>query len=265
MTTNNTSVVLKILIDYSEYQRLKECEKEIKKIHNLKKKELEIPNFSKQEDTLEQSEVPNQSGFGNNITSDFISQISKAVSDQLANEYNLKQLQTLLTNSNSETKQTGTGFEDLLPNKIDHVDLDITPLPASENIIEKSIPHDDFDTKKLINLVPLPFHKKAQLLLQKINEFPLDITYNTAGDLFINSQSIPNANIYEIFPNLYKKRSKKHIPGFEEMVNKLAELNLGYLFTKGILKTLKRPKHYKIDPCINENYKKVKYWWFIGD
>lgn len=94
----------------------------------------------------------------------------------------------------------------------------------------------------------------------------MEFSFNTDGEIFIDSRSIPNANIFEIFPALFIK-SPKIINGLKEVTTKLSSLNLNHLFRKGMLKALKRPRNYKYALCVhNQEFMKDKYkhWWYLG-
>jgi len=137
------------------------------------------------------------------------------------------------------------------------------PDPAGTVVETKSQPHDVFDEKLLIQLVPTGFHARAKELLEKIREIPMELSFATDGTVFIDSQSIPNSDIKIIFPALFIRKNKKAIIGLTETATKLASLGFGHLFFKGILKALKRPKNFKIsDEALA--YKKHKNWWYIG-
>jgi len=137
------------------------------------------------------------------------------------------------------------------------------PDPAGTIVETKSQPHDVFDENLLIQLVPNGFHTRAKELLEKIREFPMELSFASDGTVFIDSQSIPNSDIKTIFPALFIRKTKKIIPGLIETATKLASMGAGQFFFKGILKTLKRPKNYKLSEEAL-NYKKHKNWWFIG-
>ena len=156
--------------------------------------------FEKQreEDTQQRDEVKEQIGQGSvNIEPDIINQIATAVSEQLNQKFNLSALQALLPQKEGE--QTGKGSADLLPPTASHATLEVQQPPASDTTVTKSVSYDKFDVQRLLNSVPKRFSKRASLLLKNIQERPLDINFNGSGELYIDSESVPSADIFVIF------------------------------------------------------------------
>lgn len=90
---------------------------------------------------------------------------------------------------------------------------------------------DSFDCQKVLKKVPKTSESKARILLEKIGQRPNDITFDSKGVLYINQESIPDSNVFVIFPYLFKQRVKKKIPGLMDFVQKITEMNLGHLIT----------------------------------
>lgn len=193
-----------------------------------------------------------------------ISQIASAVAEQLNQQFNLSALQSLL--HQKETEQTGKGAadNDLVPPTASHSTLEVEPPPASDTTITKSVSYDQFDIQKLINSVPRKFSKRAAQLLQNIKQRPLDISFKTNGDLYIDSQSVPSADIFQIFPELFVRKKKIILPGLSELATKIASLHWGHLISRGITKGLKRPKNYKVHDNTAHSLKEFKNWWYMS-
>ena len=154
----------------------------------------------------------------------------------------------------------------MAPAPIQYVKNDQQPPHFETEEAEKSVQHDHFDQKQLINSVQPIFQSKAEQLLKALDENPLEVTFNSKGELFIDSNSIPNANIYKIFPELFVRKTKKPIPGMPELVTKIALLGYGHLINRGIVKGLKRTIHSQHNyQDLNHQIKKMKNWWFIGE
>lgn len=161
-------------------------------------------------------------------------------------------------------EQTGRGSTDLLPPTAGHSTLEVQQPPASDTSVTKSISYDQFDVQKLVNTVPHKFSKRAALLLKNIQERPLDISFKTNGELYIDSESVPSADIFNIFPQLFVRKHKKVVPGLSELATKIASLHWGHLISKGITKGLKRPRNYKLHDSAEHSLKEFKNWWYMS-
>ncbi len=93
---------------------------------------------------------------------------------------------------------------------------------------------------------------------------PASIDFNSDGELFIDSVSIPGANIFDIFPELFLRKKKKFITGLSDLATKIAFLNLGHLINKGIPRGLKRPTNYKLHDQTIPDLKVFKNWWYMS-
>lgn len=272
-------VICKVLIDQDEYLKLKDFEHQIQEL-NHKKKKIEIlpTNPINQhgegislpiEDTIENSSfsITTDNTLNNiHFNDHIINIITKTVPD---NVFNIFKNSHFLNNTENNTncEQSGKGFEDTQRPLTEYTTLDVIPPPSAEIVTVKSQLQDQSDNKKLLSTVPTKFHSNASKLLEAIKLFPMEISFNSNGELFIDSKNIPNANFFQIFPALYQK-SHKFINGLSETITKLSSLNLNHLFRKGMLKVLKRPKKCIHSLCVHDkNYFKThyKYWWYLGD
>lgn len=115
------------------------------------------------------------------------------------------------------------------------------PIQSSEVIPENTLPsasfsvnlfqndhNDSFDCKVLLKKVPRLYKQKATTLLNIFEKQPNDLTFDSKGTVFIDSEAIPNSNINQVFPALFKKRSAS-IDGLSEVVVKLNQMNLSHL------------------------------------
>jgi len=105
---------------------------------------------------------------------------------------------------------------------------------------------DNFDAKHLLQLIPKPQKQKAISLLNIFEQQPNDISFDSAGNVYINSESVPKAKMSVIFPALYKKRTTKAtVPGLEEVVIKLTQMNAIHLTNRNPnnVSKLKGPTH----------------------
>ena len=107
--------------------------------------------------------------------------------------------------------------------------------------------------------MPHRYKKNASELLAFIDKNGEQLTFNSNGTLFIDQVAIPNSNIFELFPLLFKtiKVSQK-IPGLTDFCKKLTELGLSHLVS---LKKLKKQNETKLTSSLSEiesNY------WYLG-
>lgn len=211
MASTTNKVILKILIDYNEYLKLKDCENQIKEIHSKQKKDLEIiPSkiINSSDQTGEGCSTDSAQSDNNSIPNNILSQISNQITQEINEkfEFHLQTFLKTLNNKLTDGNQVGAGSEDILPPIVEQIPTNIQPFPTAENIVIKSNPHDSYDKQKLLKTIPNKFHKKASLLLDKIDLNSMDISFNSSGEVFIDSQNIPNSNIFDIFPALYIKK-----------------------------------------------------------
>jgi hypothetical protein len=161
-------------------------------------------------------------------------------------------------------EQIGKGeAEDLLPVVPEEVQL-VNNAPMSfSSPQQKSVFHDESDDAKLIHSVPEKYRDRALTLLTSLNKNSLSFDYNTRGEVFIDQISLPNSNIFTIFPALFV-RSQIRPPRLSEVATKIAILGLGHLINFGIAKGLKRHKDFIENPLTSVDSKNLKHWYYIG-
>jgi hypothetical protein len=130
------------------------------------------------------------------------------------------------------------------------------PPPQYASEVKKDDENDRMLESTLLKLIPKSKRSNGEKLLQKISENSNQFSYNYSGTIFINGESIPLSNIFQIFPLLfqtYKKNSK--IPGYLESTQQLTEMGLGHLLASPRIKN--EQKHQTFD--------KVKMpWYYLG-
>ena len=107
----------------------------------------------------------------------------------------------------------------------------IFPLHWSEfnaPIFENDL-NDSYDEHALLKKVPKRFKKNAAKLLKTFDEQPNEITWDSSGNIYIDEQVIPNADIFDIFPALFKKKPSKHAKGLPDLIQKLQSMGLSHL------------------------------------
>ena len=100
-------------------------------------------------------------------------------------------------------------------------------------------------------------HRRASKLLEQFNKRGNELTWNSDGIIFIDQTSIPESDIFLFFPKLFKKSLPKNLPGFEDFVQKIADMGLDHLISS------KSPKS---DHISGEGSSKITSpnWWYIG-
>jgi hypothetical protein len=120
-------------------------------------------------------------------------------------------------------------------------------------------------------MVPSNYRRQAQSLLKEFNRRGNELTWNSDGIIFIDEVSIPNSDIYVLFPNLFKKNHPKNLPGFQDFVQKLNDMGLDHLISQGASSPKKVAKNQK-----SEVHKRLTTssetpsssssvnWWYLG-
>ena len=144
------------------------------------------------------------------------------------------------------------------PNASTLVTLDSTPALKFDNLLSNS-KNDQFDQKRLLKFVPKSYKEKARLLLSKIEESPEQLTFSSDGVIYINKTSIPNSDIFYLFPYLFKSRHPQNLEGFEDFKNQINEMGLTHLTNASMHKS-SISKIPIIDPSIEKN----PNWWYLG-
>lgn len=172
-------------------------------------------------------------------------------------------------------QQSGSGVtEDLTPT-LPITDIDSSSLNLSGQInpstSNQSVPGVEEDNvgsfdEKLISSVPSTSRQKASKLLNELKNHQTDILFDPSGSITINGKTLPNGNIYEIFPLLYRRQEKKRPKDspLSLVVNELASLGLSHLiqrsFSAGLL-----PRGQKYLQDRDSARKNIKgNWYYLG-
>jgi hypothetical protein len=281
--------VFKILIDLDEYIKLltlnevvKKQEEEIKKHYQakphhtehlrteIKKPRLESAKNPNDENVIK-SELPSsnetdaefKSGAGDEPLDDdaLISKITEATIKYVRAHFSLR------PHSSPAIKQAGSGADDLIPQEPIPIDIgtaQFAPVEGAE--LKKSQLMDQFDLQKLLNGVPAEYLERAEKLLKELLDFPNEITWDSEGTIFVDQHSLPESNIYDLFPNLFKRGvNSSKVLHLKEIATKIASLGFGNLInprlTSGLSRKKDLPNHNELRTKISE----MPNWWYIGD
>jgi len=273
MSHKKAPLYTKILIDIDEYYKLLEVQHRVNKQEEQINARLEkdVTNSAPPKivptsiDESNSEQVPEQSGSGSvpnsslPFSEDIVKHISNLVTQQLANQFQLQ--------PKVPTYQEGSGANDLFPELPEPIIDNNTHenAPTSLSIVHKSVPHDEFDNSKLISLVPKRLKTRAAELLEKLAKFSNDITWTSNGVIFIDQNSLPDSNIYEIFPQLFRTPSAPDkIMYLNQIATKIASLGFGHLLSKSLTYGLIRKRNIANENEIMTEIKTAKNWWYLG-
>jgi hypothetical protein len=144
---------------------------------------------------------------------------------------------------------------------------EVAPIVFDSKVV-KNDENDIFDEERLLKSVNLGHHNKARLLLKQFNDRGNELTWNSTGIVFIDQASIPNSNIFQIFPYLFKVKKSSQIPGLLEVIQKIYDMGLADLIVQK-LKTNSESKLQRPNPNSSDSSKQMKnevadHWWYIG-
>jgi len=136
-----------------------------------------------------------------------------------------------------------------------------TPPVHFSNPIYSTDLNTSFDEEALLKKVPKRFKKDAIKLLKKFDEQPNDITWDAAGHIYINEQVLPNANINDLFPQLFKTKISKRTIGINDFIAKLESMGLSSM-------TRIKKSHLNLKPDSSKSSNlsnKSQNWWYLGE
>jgi len=96
--------------------------------------------------------------------------------------------------------------------------------------LTKNDDNDIFEQRELLRLIDDKNKSNAKLLLDKLDSRGSELTWNSSGRIFIDKISIPNSNIFTIFPHLFHSTlPKEQIIGLKEILLKIEFMGLSSL------------------------------------
>ncbi len=109
------------------------------------------------------------------------------------------------------------------------------------------------DEKRLLKLIPPRHRREAEVLLEQFNKRGNEFTWNSDGVIFVDQTSVPNSNIFKLFPYLFKMKHPKNLTGFEDLQKKIHEMGLDHLIVK----------KYKVQSSKVTKQSSTVNWWFL--
>ena len=135
------------------------------------------------------------------------------------------------------------------------------PIHFSTPITETDM-NDTFDEQALLKKVPKPFKEKAKTLLKTFDERPNELTWDASGHIYIDEKVIPNCNIFELFPSLFRKKIAKNQDGMLDFLGKISSMGLTHLIRADISSF---PKETKPTVPATSLTSTTPNWWYIGE
>ena len=198
--------------------------------------------------------LPQQSGAGHSFSlQDIVSLVAEKLGESSTSP--LAQFRPVISNWSSyeRTEPTVTTSSDEL----------VEPATSYDHTITKTDLNDRLDERKALSLVPKRNRANAIKLLESFESRSDELSYDCQGHIFINQTAIPDSNIFQFMPLLFKKKAKNP-PGFADFLNKIVEMGLDHLITyrpKEISSVARKSTEGKGDfsaDAKNDN------WWYIG-
>lgn len=162
--------------------------------------------------------------------------------------------------------QTGSGSvdADISPNLIQDSAQSFEKL-IYPGIVQKLGEDQPFFNKEdMLKLVPSSYKPKASKLLDYIAHNQMNINWNVNGVLTVCGNQIPNSNINEIFPQLYKYNPDLKILGLTELLQFLCTAGLGHLIRKSKYWFVIRRQKQRFDQ-VGDGIPDDGPWWFLND
>jgi hypothetical protein len=103
-------------------------------------------------------------------------------------------------------------------------------------------------------MVPQRHRQQAQILLQQFDKRGNELTWNSDGIIYIDQISLPQSNIFLLFPYLFKMKHPKDLPAFEDFRKKIHDMGLDHLIVK---KYKEQPRQMTVAKKQTEN------WWYL--
>ena len=268
-STSSSPVVLKILIDLDEYLRLLDKKDHLDRQEKKLKDQLES-SVKKNENSLENSQTgsgtedhsANSNVSPNSLDHNTLQTIVDSVVEKIKSIYGLQSL----PEEPLSKVQSGRGSSDLVPPLLGHVSVNETPPIVASDVVEKDDENSTAAEDYLLKTIPHRFHERTKQLINICNQSPQQLTWTSDGQIFINQQSVPLANIFKLLPAIFKPNSaNRKLPGFDEFVTQIATMGFGHLMSPVLTRGLRRKS--KIENQ-NELYSEIKdldkNWYYLG-
>jgi hypothetical protein len=105
-------------------------------------------------------------------------------------------------------------------------------------------------------MVPQRHRRQAQILLQQFDKRGNELTWNSDGIIYVDQTSLPQSNIFLLFPYLFKMKHPKNLPAFEDFRKKIYDMGLDHLIVK-------KYKAKAQSNQMSDSKKQSVNWWFL--
>jgi len=204
------------------------------------------------------SQLDTQQQIGGNFNAEqFVEKIASIVTDRLSKNVQFRSAQP---NWRSYEISEPTITSEVIPSS------SVQPPSFAAQIRQNDLA-DNFDSSRLLKLVPKRFKAQAAILLKAFDERAAELTFNSDGSIFIDGCSIPGTNIYELLPAVFKvTKNRTHIVGFDEFFQKLRDMGLSHLVAKnnGTVKKVKTPELKTPELPKSSGTKSNTNWWYLN-
>lgn len=230
-------MIYKILIDLAEYRTLLRSHELYENWRTERGEQMKIG------ERAGEKKIKSKEFFTHPLASP---QIQVGGGDRDHSSDSIKQVQNCLPNVSNEREQTITGRleqhgcgddNDLAPpaQEFNYVSQDpvydaalgrnnSAILSHSENILDRH------GNNKLLQSVSAKFQPLAKQLIEELRHHRKYVFWTAKGNLFIKKKKVSDANIKNLFPQLWKhNKTKFNLPGYVQLASALMSLGLGKL------------------------------------
>lgn len=134
----------------------------------------------------------------------------------------------------------------------------VPPINYDNQVFQNNL-NDGFDQKYLLKRIPKRNQPQAENLLKTLSERANELTWDSSGIIYVDGRSVPNSDIFRIFPSLFKKQHPKRIKGFEEFIEKLSLMGLSHFLPIKQSQIISKSKSGVTEGEVNSQ------WWYIGE
>jgi hypothetical protein len=106
-----------------------------------------------------------------------------------------------------------------------------------------------------LKTIPFRHRRQASTLIKQFENRGNELTWNSDGVVFIDQVSIPDSDIFTLFPYLFKHKHPKTLIGFEDFVAKLQVMGLSHLIVA-------KQNSFKKQRDQNQTSSNIN-WWFL--
>ena len=119
------------------------------------------------------------------------------------------------------------------------------------------------DEERLLKLAPAKYRSQAAALIRQFQNRGNELTWNSDGVIFIDQVSIPQSNIFALFPYLFKHKHPKTLNGFQDFVQKIREMQLQHLIVTKTGQSISPQVSTQVSNA--DLSRNSQNWWYLGD